>query len=53
MAHALGLEQAEVGTMLGWYDAIVAAVTEVTAGADVPARGREAFGALRGAAARR
>ncbi len=46
MAHALGLEQTEVGTMLGWYDAIVAAVTEVTAGADVPARGREAFGAL-------
>ena len=36
--------------MLGWYDAIVSAVTEVTAGADVPARGREAFGTLRGAA---
>jgi cytochrome P450 len=47
MAHALGLEQTEVETMLGWYDAIVSAVTEVTAGADVPARGREAFGALR------
>ncbi len=48
MAHALGLEQSEVQTMLGWYDAIVGAVTEVTAGAEVPARGREAFGALRG-----
>ncbi len=47
MAHALGLEQTEVETMLRWYEAIVSAVTEVTAGADVPARGREAFGALR------
>jgi len=48
MARALGLEQTEVGTMLGWYDAIVAAVTEVTAGHDVPARGGEAFDSLRG-----
>ncbi len=47
MARALGLEQTEVDTMLGWYDAIVSAVTEVTAGADVPARGRNAFGTLR------
>ena len=47
MARALGLEQTEVGTMLGWYDAIVAAVTEITAGHDPPARGREAFAALR------
>jgi cytochrome P450 len=46
MAHALGLEQDEVGTMLGWYDAIVAAVTEVTAGHEVPSRGSEAFDAL-------
>ena len=38
MARALGLEQDEVGTMLGWYDAIVAAVTEVTAGARRPDR---------------
>jgi cytochrome P450 len=48
MARALGLDQGEVGTMLGWYDAIVAAVTEVTAGHDVPARGGEAFDSLRG-----
>ena len=48
MARALGLEQAEVETMLGWYDAIVSAVTEVTAGADVPASGRGAFEQLRG-----
>jgi cytochrome P450 len=47
MARALGLEQDEVGTMLGWYDAIVAAVTEVTAGHQVPRRGSEAFDALR------
>ena len=47
MARALGLEQTEVGTMLGWYDAIVAAVTEITAGHDPPARGRKAFAALR------
>jgi cytochrome P450 len=47
MASALGLEQDEVGTMLGWYDAIVAAVTEVTAGRDVPIRGGEAFDSLR------
>jgi len=47
MARALGLDQDEVGAMLGWYDAIVAAVTEVTAGNDVPMRGLEAFDALR------
>jgi cytochrome P450 len=47
MARALGLDQDEVGTMLGWYDAIVAAVTEVTAGHDVPIRGGEAFDSLR------
>jgi len=46
MARALGLEQDEVGTMLDWYDAIVAAVTAVTAGQDVPIRGGEAFDAL-------
>ena len=34
--------------MLGWYDAIVAAVTELTAGHDLPVRGGEAFDALRG-----
>jgi len=47
MARALGLEQDEVATMLGWYDAIVAAVTDVTAGRDVPSSGQEAFDALR------
>ena len=47
MARALGLEQYEVGAMLGWYDAIVAAVTEVTAGHDLPMRGGDAFDSLR------
>jgi cytochrome P450 len=46
MARALGLEQDEVSTMLRWYDAIVAAVTEVTAGRDIPPEGQEAFDAL-------
>jgi cytochrome P450 len=46
VTHALGLREADVPTVLGWYDAIVAAVTEVTAGADVPAAGREAFADL-------
>ncbi len=47
MARALGLAQTEVETMLGWYDAIVAGVTEVTAGHDVPIRAVQAFDALR------
>jgi cytochrome P450 len=46
MARALGLEQGEVGTMLGWYDAIVAAVTEVTAGHDIPISAGDAFDSL-------
>jgi cytochrome P450 len=47
VAFALGLEEADTGAMLGWYDGIVAAVTEVTEGKPVPASGREAFAALR------
>jgi cytochrome P450 len=46
MARALGLEQGEVKDMLGWYDGIVTAVTEITAGQAVPASGRAAFAAL-------
>jgi cytochrome P450 len=45
MAHALGLS-AEPDALLGTYDAIVAAVDEITAGAPVPARGRDAYAAL-------
>ena len=46
MARALGLEQGEVGTMLGWYDAIVAADTDVTAGHDGPISAGDAFDSL-------
>lgn len=47
MARVLGLAQSEVRTMLGWYDAIVNAVTEVTAGHDMPPQALDAFDALR------
>jgi cytochrome P450 len=47
MTRALGLEPEEVPSVLSWYDAIVAAVTEITAGGDLPSAGREAFGTLR------
>jgi cytochrome P450 len=47
MTRALGLSPAEVAAVLAWYDAIVSAVTEITAGSDVPSSGREAFDALR------
>ncbi|MGZ4247422.1 MAG: cytochrome P450 [Solirubrobacteraceae bacterium] len=47
MTRALGLGPGEVAAVLAWYDAIVSAVTEITAGSDVPASGREAFAALR------
>jgi cytochrome P450 len=49
VTHALGLRDADTAAVLGWYDAIVAAVTEVTAGGEVPASGRQAFDDLRGA----
>ena len=51
VTHALGLRDTDTAAVLGWYDAIVAAVTEVTAGADVPPAGRDAFDALRAAIA--
>ncbi len=43
---ALGLDRGEVGDVLRWYDAIVSAVTEITAGRSLPPAGGEAFGAL-------
>lgn len=46
MVHALGLEETPAETVLGWYEAIVATVTEITAGAPAPASGAEAFAAL-------
>jgi cytochrome P450 len=47
MTRALGLSPAEVTAVLAWYDAIVSAVTEITAGSEVPPSGRHAFDALR------
>jgi cytochrome P450 len=44
---ALGLEGAETATILGWYDAIVDAVTGVATGNPVTPRARVAFAALR------
>jgi cytochrome P450 len=49
VTYALGLKDADVGAVLGWYDDIVAAVTEVTGGGDVPDAGRAAFADLRAA----
>jgi cytochrome P450 len=46
MIVALGLEQTPPRTVLGWYDAIVGAVTDITAGAPVPAAGSDAYAEL-------
>src|SRR6266849_3132117 len=47
MGHVLGLGDADRGEVLGWYEAIVTAVTAVTAGEPVPDAGRRAFAELR------
>jgi cytochrome P450 len=47
VAHALGLAEADSARVLGWYDAIVQAVTDVTAGDPLPDAGRDAFASLR------
>jgi cytochrome P450 len=47
VTFALGLDDADTDAVLGWYDGIVAAVTEVTAGNPVTPAGRDAFAALR------
>jgi cytochrome P450 len=49
VATLLGLEAAETGAMLGWYDAIVKSVDVITAGGDPTAAGKEAFEHLRDA----
>jgi cytochrome P450 len=46
VTQALGLGRAEVEDVLGWYDAIVASVTSITAGTGASTAGREAFGDL-------
>jgi cytochrome P450 len=47
VTRALGMDEAEVASVLGWYDAIVGGVTAITAGSDVPAGAARAFGELR------
>jgi cytochrome P450 len=49
VTHSLGLRETDTAAVLGWYDAIVAAVTEVTAGGEIPSAGREAFAELQAA----
>ena len=46
MQFALGLSATDPDRVLGWYDAIVAAVTEISAGRAAPASGREAYALL-------
>jgi cytochrome P450 len=47
VTRALGLAREEVDDVLGWYDAIVASVTAITAGRGQTAEGERAFAALR------
>jgi cytochrome P450 len=46
LTRALGLEPDEVDVVRGWYEAIVAAVTAMTAGLALPEEGRSAYAAL-------
>lgn len=52
VTEALGLRDVDADTVLSWYAAIVAAVSEVTAGQPVTVAGADAFGQLRMAVAR-
>src|SRR5699024_4003078 len=47
VAEALGMRDVDVDTVLSWYAAIVAAVSEATAGRAVTAAGADAFDRLR------
>jgi cytochrome P450 len=51
VTHALGLGQADVDDVLGWYRSIVASVQEMTAGGPLSPEARGAFAALREAIA--
>jgi len=46
VTRTLGLPHAETATVLGWYDAIVAAVTDLSAGRPVGPEAQEAVAAL-------
>ena len=47
MVRALGLDEEDPGAVLGWYDSIVAGVTEITAGMPPDPSAGEAFERLR------
>ncbi len=47
VARALGFDPNEAGAVLRWYDAIVGAVTAITAGRTITPEGRRAFAELR------
>jgi len=47
VTRALGMAGDESDEVLGWYDAIVASVTEISAGRDASSAGEAAFAALR------
>jgi cytochrome P450 len=46
LSRALGLDSCEAPAVRAWYQAIVAAVTELTAGKPLPRAGAEAYAAL-------
>jgi cytochrome P450 len=46
VTRALGFDDADADAVLGWYDRIVAAVTEITEGLPLSASGRDAYAAL-------
>lgn len=46
VTRALGIQDADAGEVLGWYDRIVGAVTEITAGRPPGAGGHEAYASL-------
>jgi cytochrome P450 len=51
VTHALGLEEAGTDEVLGWYEAIVTSVTEITAGRGPTKAGARGYAALRDAMA--
>jgi cytochrome P450 len=51
VTDALGFDDADVGAVLGWYERIVAAVTDITAGRPLSADGRDAYAQLSAALA--
>lgn len=51
VTRALGIQDADAGAVLGWYERIVAAVTDLTAGRPLGAEARGAYAALSAAIA--